>query len=196
MQNHKERLDLDLDFLDETKPSRPSETPVETGYKYNWKNIFIIGGIALAVVVIIILYNTESTVSTKVNPPVYVPNDRQPTNYDNDTVTVGQYRCSKSDSARAKQMAPVNSAAIDMEKRALERRSQALASLRQRIESSAVNQYSPQFAINEYNEMIDTYNTQLQSFRLDASGLETKISQYNVQVQAYNAYLSAHCVRR
>src|SRR3989344_8138138 len=68
MKNDKEHLKIDLDFLDKKEtphvatpktpppsstashtppPVKPTTTPVTTGYKYNWKNILIIGGIIL-----------------------------------------------------------------------------------------------------------------------------------------------------
>ena len=59
MKIDKDLLDIDLEFLDKKEPTKatpkqadagqatPTPTPVSTGYKYNWKNILIIGGIVL-----------------------------------------------------------------------------------------------------------------------------------------------------
>jgi hypothetical protein len=64
MKDSKEHLDIDLEFLDKKEApkstpshntgsstghssSTPTATPVSSGYKYNWKNILIIGGIIL-----------------------------------------------------------------------------------------------------------------------------------------------------
>ena len=49
MQNDKERLNVDLSFLDEAKP-RETEAAAKSGYKVNWRKITIIGGLILAAI--------------------------------------------------------------------------------------------------------------------------------------------------
>jgi hypothetical protein len=91
---------------------------------------------------------------------------------------------------------PKNSAAIEAEQAAMERRSSELSILRTRIESSSVNSYSSQMAINQYNGLVDQYNSLLTSYQADSAGLKMKINQFNAQVSSYNSYLTSNCSRR
>jgi hypothetical protein len=150
MQNDKDPLNIDFSFLDE-KPRQEAPPPVDTAYKYNWKNIAIVAAIVLGIGAIILANNNSPPQSTTWSPPVIAPNDRSPASYGNDTVAVGQYRCSKQDSNRAGELRPTNSTGLDAEQRALERHSNALTSLRLRIESNSVSQYSSQSDIDTHN---------------------------------------------
>lgn len=194
MPNDKDPFNIDLTFLDE-KPRQEVPPAVDTAYKYNWKNIAIIAAIILGIGTIILVNNNSPPQPTTWSPPVITPNVRSPASSGNDTVAVGQYRCSRYNSNRADQLRPMNSPELDAEQRALQRRSDALASLQLKIESDPVSQYSPQSAIDQNNEMIDQYNLLLRSYRSNSSRLQMKINQFNARVEAYNAYLLAHCTK-
>lgn len=193
MQNDKDHLNVDLGFLDEAKP-RETETIVKSGYKTNWRTIAIIGGL---MVVAIIWANAEdkpaaprrSTASPTTSAPAY----QAPVATSDDTVSNGQFRCSRSDSAQADRLSPVNEAEITMQQKALESRRNSLDRLKSQINLSTVTQNSKHADIDSYNAMVERYNIQLGSFEADVVTYQARVDQFNAQVQAHNNYLLTHC---
>lgn len=189
MQSDKERLDEDLSFLDEVKP-REAQTQAASTYKTNWRNIAVIGGVMIVVLVWIVLSNNTS--STRSTPASYAPLAADSTT----TVNNGQFSCSSYDSNQADLMAPRNEFELDQEEQELKRRGDVLDSLKVQIDTSGVTQYPSQASIDRYNAMISQYNAQLTSFRTDYSSHQSRVNVYNQQVQARNNYLLTHCRSR
>jgi hypothetical protein len=187
MQNDKEHLNVDLGFLDEAKP-RETETLVKSGYKTNWRNIAIIGGLIVAFIVWVTSDNKPSAPVTSATAPTdQVPAD------DSSSVKNGQFTCSRYDSEEADRLSPSGESDLAIEKEGLEGRRTALDNLKSQMNASAVDQSSDQTAIDSYNAMVEQYNTQLESLKSDASAYQQKVDQFNAQVQAHNDYLTAHC---
>ena len=193
MQNDKEHLNVDLGFLDEAKP-RETETPAKSGYKVNWRNIAIIGGLIVAVIIWAISGNMSSAPSGSSQAPIApTPAYQPPATNTGGTVRNGQFWCSSYDSDQADRLSPGNEAALKYQQQELEQRSNALDSLKTQISLSAVNQYSEQSAIDIYNALVNQYNAQLTSFKADAAAYQANVDQFNAHVQAHNNYLIAHC---
>jgi len=188
MQSDRDRLNVDLGFLDEAKP-REVQTQAASKYKVNWRNIGIIGG--LIIVVLIWIASNDNTSNQRSAPPAYAP----PATDSGATVNNGQFSCSRYDSDQADLMAPKNEFALNQEEEELRRRGDAVDSLKSQIDASGVTQYSDQASIDRYNAMVSRYNAQLTSLRADYSSHQTRVGIYNQQVQARNNYLLTHCRR-
>ena len=188
MVKDKDRLDIDLGFLDQAKP-RDAETKAVSKYKFNWRNITIIVGIIGGLFVWgSINYNHPSPRSY---PSTYTP----PAASHDDTVANGQFRCSSYDSRQANALSPSNEVSIQKETDDLNLRAQELDALKTKINTNTVNQYSPQYLIDSYNGMIDTFNAQLTDFKTDSAAHQQRVDIFNAQVEAHNNYLIAHCRR-
>jgi hypothetical protein len=214
MKNDKEHLKIDLDFLDKKEtshvatpktpppsstashtppPVKPTTTPVTTGYKYNWKNILIIGGIILFFGWAIFSDSGSSTDSS------YTPTTQTSgySNSDDDTVNVGEYSCSRYHYNQAVALDPDETEQqIESSSSAFEYRTNRLENLKDEIDNSYVNDYSAQWEIDEYNEMIDEYNSLLPAYKRDLAALDARIDRYNAQIQTHNNYLIANCTKR
>jgi len=211
MKDKKEHLKIDLDFLDKETPkepqpapadadsssaARPATTPVSTGYKHNWRNIAIIGGIVLVIIWAIASSDDSSTNSTSSGS--YVPTT-QTSNYNSGSGTVirGDYSCSSYAASRVDALSPSESeATLTSAQNALERRTNYLKNLKDEIDSSYVNEYSDQWQIDDYNQKVDEYNSLLPAYKRDMAGLDSRIDSYNAQIEARNNYLSQNCTRR
>lgn len=207
MKEPKDHLDIDLEFLDKKEPVRVAPKPEShagktpstskspsAGHKYNWKNILIIGGVILFFGWVIFSDDGSSSSSTN----TYTP-PAQTSNYNpgNDDVMVGEYSCSRSHYNQAVALDPDETEQqIESASSAFEYRTNALASLKDDIDSSYVNDYSAQWEIDEYNEMVDRYNSLLPAYKRDMSALDTRIDRYNAQIQTHNNYLVANCTKR
>lgn len=210
MKEKKEHLNIDLEFLDREAPkeplpstdagsssvARPTTIPVSTGYKHNWRNIIIIGGIVLFIIWAIASSDDSSTNSTSSGS--YVPST-QTSNYNSNDSTVirGDYRCSSYEASRVDALAPTESeATFTSAQNALDQRSNYLENLKSEIDNSYVNEYSAQWEVDDYNQKVDEYNGLLPAFKRDATNLSSRIDQYNAQVEARNNYLARNCTPR
>jgi len=211
MKDKKDHLNIDLEFLDKEAPkepspatdagsssaaARPATVPVSTGYKHNWRNILIIGGIVLFIIWAIASSDDSSTNSTSSGS--YVPST-QTSNYnsDDDTVIRGDYRCSSYEASRVDALAPTESeATLTSAQNALEQRSNRLENLKSEIDNSYVNEYSSQWEIDDYNQKVDEYNSLLPAYKRDATALDSRIDRFNTQVAAHNNYLIQNCTPR
>lgn len=208
----KDHLNIDLEFLDKkdapkAKPAPNVEhsgaanqantpaTPVSSGYKYNWKNILIIGGIVLFVGWLIFSDDGSSSSSTTntYTPPAQTSNY----NTNDDSVMVGEYSCSRYHYNQAVALDPDETEQqIDSARSALEYRTNRLETLKNEIDNSYVNDYSAQWEIDEYNEKVDEYNSLLPAYKRDLASLDSRIDTYNAQIQRHNNYLVANCTKR
>lgn len=206
MKEQKDHLDIDLEFLDKKEPvrvapkpeSHAGETPntpksPSAGHKYNWKNILIIGGVILFFGWVIFSDDGSSSNSTN----TYTPPAQTSKNTDNDDVMIGEYSCSRYHYNQAVALDPDETEQqIESASSAFEYRTNALESLKDDIDSSFVNDYSAQWEIDEYNEMVDRYNSLLPAYKRDMSALDARIDRYNAQIQTHNNYLVANCTKR
>jgi len=117
-----------------------------------------------------------------------------PISNDDDTVTVGQYRCSRYHHNRSEELKPsiFEKQDIERQQRILNSESDALDLLKTQIETDYVDHYS-QSSVNQHNMMVRDYNSRLKIFRINDSNLQRKIDNYNAQVNNYNNYLMTNC---
>ncbi|MDP3763700.1 MAG: hypothetical protein Q8Q92_03565 [bacterium] len=204
MKNDKDHLDIDLEFLDKKEPPKAQSkqadvdqatpTPVSTGYKYNWKNILIIGGIVVFIGWAMFSSDDGSSSSTD----TYTP-PKQTSNYNtgNDDVMVGEYSCSRYNYNQAVALNPDETEQqIESASTAFEYRTNAMKRLKDEIDNSYVNDYSEQWEIDDYNAKVDDYNSKLPAYKRDLASLDSRIDQYNAQIQTHNNYLVANCTKR
>jgi hypothetical protein len=188
MQNDKDRLDIDLGFLEQARP-REAETKAVSKYKFNWRNIIVIVGIIGGLFIWGSM--SDNTSSSRTSHSTYTP----PASNSGNTVSNGQFRCSSYDSQQADLLSPANEFEIQNEAANLKQRGDELDALSYQIKTSTVNQSSPQYLIDSYNGMIDSYNYKLTAYKTDSSTHEQKLGTFNAQVEAHNNYLVAHCRR-
>ena len=207
----KDHLNIDLEFLDKkdapkTKPAPSAEhssasqtsTPasVSSGYKYNWKNILIIGGIVLFTGWAMFSSDDGSGSNSAIN--TYIP-PANSQNFDsnNDNVMVGEYSCSRYHYNQAVVLDPDETEQqIESASSAFEYRTNSLVRLEDEINSSHINDYSAQWEINEYNEVVDEYNSLLPAYNRDMAALDARIDRYNAQIKTHNNYLVTNCTKR
>lgn len=97
-----------------------------------------------------------------------------------DSVMVGQYRCSKSNDTQAALLKPT-----DQEKSNLESELSTLTSLKNRMNSTYVDNYD-QDSVDSYNAIVDQYNRNRLTYNSD-------LTEYNNKVDAYNNFLATNC---
>jgi len=216
MKNDKEHLNIDLDFLKKKDaphvatpkappinstashtpphPVRSTTTPVSTGYKYNWKNILIIGGIVLFFGWAIFSDDGSSSSSTTntYNPPA----NGQSSGGGEDNIRLGEYSCSRYHYNQAVALDPNETEQqIESASSAFEYRTNALERLKDEIDNSYINDYSDQWEIDDYNAKVDEYNSKLPAYKRDLANLDSRIDIYNSQIQKHNNYLVANCTK-
>jgi len=204
MKNEKDHLNIDLEFLDKKETpkvaSKQSDnenqprvsTPASTGYKYNWKNILIIGGVVLFIGWAMFSSDSDNSNSTT---STYTPSVNNQAS--NDDLMIGQYSCSRYHYDQAVALDPDESEQqIENARVALEARTNSLERIKNQIDSSYVNDYSDQWEIDQYNELVDEYNSKLPAYKRDLADLDTRIDRYNAQIQKHNNYLTANCTKK
>jgi hypothetical protein len=205
----KNHLNIDLEFLDKkdapkaksapsveqsTSSQASAPAPVSTGYKYNWKNILIIGGIVLFIGWLMFSDGDSSSNSTNTYTP---PAQSSNYNSDGDSVMVGEYSCSRYHYNQAVALNPDETKQqIESAQSALQYRTTRLENLKDEIDNSYVNEYSSQWEIDDYNEKVDEYNSLLPAYKRDVASLDARIDTYNAQIQKHNNYLVANCTKR
>jgi len=188
-------LDFDLDFLDEESPAenkkakkpkrKSSGSFVPSGAKDKLK----LWGIGIAVVVGLVFFGalfSDGGSST--------PSSTRNTSYSNsnDLVSVGEYMCSQYHANRADELEP-SDLSLSIEQSSLESRGNEIDRLANEIQYSTVNEYSPQWQINEYNAKVDEYNRKLAAYNRDVDNMQPRIDSYNRKVEIYNNYLIENC---
>ncbi|MBP9781068.1 hypothetical protein KBC89_00240 [Candidatus Woesebacteria bacterium] len=210
MKNDKKHLNINLDFLDEndatyttkpiassTKGSAPSATasqarpmyiPVSTGYKYNWKNILIIGSIILFIGWLIFSDGSDSSSSSN----SYAPSELGSNNL---TTEEGkQFKCSDSDYDKATRLSPISfeGAMLTNESNMLDKQIAANKAEGYALEKMYVNEYDEN-AVDNYNNRVAQYNTERQRLIDAISSWEQRNDAYNRSIDVYNNFLETNC---
>ena len=193
MKNDKNHLDIDLEFLDKKETTKPNwttsepisnsyttstgNTPNQTpsSYKYNWKNILIVGGIVLFFIWAI-FSGSDSTSSN------------------GEILTGENYRCSQYYHDKAGELEPNQALgnSIDAKTTQLEAEGDRLNSEELALKNEYVDEYD-QWSIDQYNQKVNDYNLRLKSYQSRVQIHKNEIESYNSTVQIYNSYLIANC---
>ncbi|MDD3101926.1 MAG: hypothetical protein PHE59_02170 [Patescibacteria group bacterium] len=213
MENDKKHLDIDLEFLDKNEPTRVTPPKLESpkgsepnwryydkdkanansgsGKKYKWKNILIIGGVVIFFGWVIF---SNSNSKNDTNTGSYTPPSVNQVSSNSNTVVIGEYRCLSYNYDRAVALTPSESEQqIDTARNDLEYKSNELDRLKNKIDSSYVDEYSSQYEINQYNETVNDYNIKLTSYKRDEANFNSRVERYNTQIEAHNNYLRNNC---
>lgn len=163
-----------------TKVYVPSSKQRVPSFSLSFGKVF--WGIIVVVIIASMFFQNNDKKKTTYTPsggtstPPYSP----PPSYNDDTVTVGQYRCSRYHHNRSQELEPSSH-----EKQAIKRESNALDSLKLEIETMYVDRYS-QSSIDHYNMLVNDYNSREQNH-------QRNIDRYNNKVATYNNYLMSNC---
>ena len=222
MDQDKQHIDIDLEFLDKNSSKKEgairNETSKNTSVsklklsKAQIKKYLIIGGVVIFFGWVIFSDNNSSTSTTNTGSytpssanqassdhldlwgRINTPSSANQASSDSDTFIIGEYRCSRYNYDKAVALAPSESEQkIDTARNALEYRSNELDRMENEIDSSYVNEYSSQYEINQYNETVNEYNSKLTSYKRDAANFSSRVDRYNAQIEAHNNYLRNNC---
>ncbi len=209
MKNDKEHLKIDLDFLDKKEtphvatpktpppsstashtppPVKPTTTPVTTGYKYNWKNILIIGGIILFIGWAIFSDSSDSSSSSN----TYTPSELGSNNL---LAEGGQtFRCSDSNYDRAVQLRPSASlgAQLANESDTLDAQIAANKAEGAAIEGMYVDEYD-EYAVDNYNYRVNRYNSERQRLMTAVNSWQQRSDTFDRSIDTYNNFLDSNC---
>ena len=205
----KDKIDFDLNFLDENTKEKPKHPPRVAGADFSSKDPnrdyykdgkgnkpelsggmsdsvkkWLWGiGIVVAISIISSLGNTGSSTSST-------------SNNSNDMVRNGNYMCSSYNSQQADNLGPTSSekSSLDSLASSIELKESILLSEKTDIESEYVNDYD-QNSIDIHNQKIDNFNYKLQKYRSDLKSYESQRQTYNAKIEAYNSYLITHCTK-
>jgi peptidoglycan hydrolase CwlO-like protein len=190
-----DHLDFDTDFLDnstsgESRPSAPKSTPPSGGggSKKGW----IIAAIVIGVLIVIGSMEGSSS-STSTYTPTSKPSTATQNYNNNDLVDTGEFWCSSYHNRKSTELEPTYEYQIELERSRLSRSSSEVDLLESRINNSTVTEYSYQWEIDQYNQMINDYNYKLTQYNTDSDKLQLKIDRFNREVEIYNNYLITNC---
>lgn len=206
MKNEDKKIEIDLAFLDE-RSSKPKQliqkdeenvsevTNVGT-WKRNWKTILIASSLVFVVVLIAAIEDGGTSVPNTA-PASSSATRAESASSSEDDVEYGEYRCSRYHYDKAVALSPTeNEQSIKNTQLSMDSRSNELDRLKNEIEYSEANEYSPQYVIDAHNEKINAYNSKLAAYKLDAANLDSRIDKFNSQVAAHNDYLVRNCSPR
>ena len=196
--DEKEKINLDLDFLEKGSPEpsavKPQLTtkaekdvPVLPAKSFKLPDTAKKWLTGFAVVGVFVLFAVLSNDSE----PTYV----EPS-YSDGLVQTGEYRCSQYHHDRAGELEPTDweSTLLDSKTSQLSAESDRMDSESYTIENEYVDEYD-QWSIDQHNARIDEFNAGLQSYRIRVSAHQADIDDYNSRVEVYNNYLIANCTR-
>lgn len=105
------------------------------------------------------------------------------------------YYCSLSNNAKATTLEPSDfeKSSIESDQSSVDLKESELNRLKSEIDSMYVNEYSSQFLINRYNNLIDDYNLKHSTYERQFNSLDAKIDSYNQKVETYNNFLRNNC---
>ena len=188
-----EHLKFDTDFLDSNnsssakstphyqKESFPSRNPKKTPIDSN-RNKYIMIGVVTGIVLLVIIIAANSPETTYVSPsttstppsintiPASTAPIVPPTHKFTDKNGVTYY-CDDSEYSTATSLEPTA-----IEKSEMAAKEEEIASLKSDIDSSYVNEYSSQYAIDQYNDQVDEYNRKREIYN-------SRVDSYNQKVK-------------
>lgn len=198
-----EHLKFDTDFLDSNNSSSPKKAPhyhKESFPSRNTKktpidsnrNKYIMIGVVTGIVLLVIIIAANSPETTYVSPtttssptkantipttttPIIPPTHKFT---DNNGIT---YYCDDSEYSTATSLEP-----SAIEKSEMASKEEEITSLKSDIDSSYVNEYSSEYAIDQYNDQVDEYNRKREIYN-------RRVDSYNQKVNTYNNYLKSNC---
>lgn len=105
------------------------------------------------------------------------------------------YYCSFSNNSKASALEPTNfeKSAIESDQSSLDTKENELKRLQSEVDSMNVDEYSSQFLINRYNNLVDDYNIKHSTYESQFNSLNSKIDSYNQKVGIYNDFLRINC---
>ncbi len=172
-----EKVLSDSSNLDEGSASKEKKSGI------NWTMVALIGGVAIF---FILIFSSGDDSSTDINL----------NKGEGDTHILGDYRCSTSHYNKATELEPdYNEGQMASSENIIKGKEQKIERLENNIETSYVNEYSSQTAINQYNANIDEYNTALAAYKKELAQFNAKINTYNKQANVYNNYLEDNCTK-
>lgn len=209
---NKDKIDFDLNFLDENTKEKPKHPPKGKGGDSSSKDPNWVyhkdgtsakgttpessGGMSdtakkwawgIGIVIVISILSSlgdtgNSTSSTQ--------------NGSSDMVRNGDYMCSSYNSQQADNLGPTSSekSSLDYLSTTLDSRSDSITNEKNEVENEYVDEYD-QSSIDAHNERVDNVNYKLRQYRNDVSSYETQRTSYNSKIEAYNSYLIAHCTK-
>lgn len=191
-------------LFSDTKPSWTQNTAAPK--KKTGRAKLIVGAVCAVIILILIIIaaNTPETNYNNPTPPAtsnipVVNTASQNAQADPlDLFTDGNgatYSCSLSDHAKATSLRPAISDKnkIASDESYLNTLETKVDNEKASIDSSYVNEYSPQYEIDEYNSQIDQYNIDLQTYKRAASNYSAEVDSYNAKVDVYNNFLKNNC---
>ncbi|MFP4539378.1 MAG: hypothetical protein ACLFNN_00395 [Candidatus Paceibacterota bacterium] len=199
MAKDNKNLNFDLDFLDEESPvearkkatkKRPRGPLLSAGARDGIKKWSTGIAVVIGIIFFIALFSDDSSTSSNYTSPT--SNQNSSYSNENDLVRVGEYMCSQYHANRADELEP-SDLSLSIEQSSLESRGNEIDRLANELQYSTVNEYSPQWQIDEYNEKVDEYNRKLAAYNRDVDNMQLRIDGYNRKVEIYNNYLIENC---
>lgn len=202
----KEKIELDFDFLE--KKSNNTNSPKSVSSENSKSHTYVkskqsktfnfsdrtkkwlVGFAVVGVIILIGVLGGDSDTGTSNTNNA----SGRASQYDNEMIQTGEYSCSRYHHDRAGELEPTSSeeAIIDSNTDQLQLESKNLDSEGYAIDNMYVDQYS-QWSIDQYNNRVDNFNAELESYQRRASAHERSIDNYNARVEAYNNYLISNC---
>lgn len=135
--------------------------------------------------------STGTTPTTPIIPPANTSQNTFPITDENGKT----FYCSSSDHDRAQGLKPSDyeKSAIETDQATVLSKENELENLQSDIDSMYVNDYSPQYLIDEYNDMVDDYNGKHAVYKRLHDNLDNRIDAYNQRVDTYNNFLRTNC---
>jgi hypothetical protein len=168
----------------------------KTGSSFRLSFSKVFWGIIAVVIIASMFSQNDDKKKTTYTPSggTSTPPYSSPASKDDDTVAVGQYRCTRYHYNRSEELKPsiVEKQDIERQQRILKNESDAIDLLKTQIETDYVDNYS-QSSVNQHNMLVRDYNSRLKMFRMNVSNMQRKIDNYNAQVNTYNNYLMTNC---
>jgi len=202
MGQQRERLNLDLDFLDkESESSKEKKKQAKRQGKQrskgnssvkDWKSKGLIIGFIL-LVCWAWFSEEESSINQKSNGKI----NANPS-HDSIEYSVGNYYCSEYHSKKAEELLPDQNTQknLEFELSALNEEEIRLENLYDTINSSTVNEYSSQSSIDYYNDLVDNYNVRRENYNSKVVDLNQRFEHHSKKVDIYNNYLDQNCSKK
>lgn len=175
--------------------------PTENGYKFlgkaplrvfdKWHLAFVLL-VVLALVVFNVNSGNNSETTDRSNPDTASsqPNVLSAPQSNDDYIAVGQYLCSRSHHNTVQNLKPdqTEEQAIKANEARLKTEIDEIKRLNAEIDSYEIDRDS-QSSIDNYNNLVNDYNSRIKLHRINVADQKKRIDNYNVQVETYNNYL-------